>query len=405
VAKIRASGTTPLSGTNVEVVRLTATVPASAPYGASQAIRLENVAVNSGAIAAVGDVAVHKAAYLGDADGSGIHSAADAFLVVQAALGLASGFSAHAWTDPRIVGDADGSGQLSAADAFLIVQEGLGLAEPFVPDNPHITVVPVGGGVDPQFRIGVNLPATAGGQVSVPVNLDIEPAATNVGAFAFDVFFDPTQLTIQVPDGVAAGADTAGSWTITATSVAAGRLHVEMMNARGQPLVPGLREVARLQFRVEDATVDAPLRDANPLAERAVNFAPLDIEPVDPRAGGYTWTAEDGSVAIAASWDNAASPFDVNDDQAYRALDVLAAINHRNAPPELVAEGEPGKFTPAPLAANSLMDKPQSSTEHMQHRLLRDLEAKLPLLEEVLDGLADDIASARRCGFSMEGYK
>jgi len=64
-------------------------------------------------------VAVHKAAYLGDADSSGIHSAADAFLVVQAAVGLASGFFAHAWTDPRIVGDADGFGVLSAADAFL----------------------------------------------------------------------------------------------------------------------------------------------------------------------------------------------------------------------------------------------------------------------------------------------
>ena len=139
VAKIRASGTTALSGTNVEVVRLTAAVPSDAPYGASQAIRLENVSLNGGAIAAVGDVAVHKAAYLGDADGSGIHSSADAFLTVQAALGLASGFSAHAWTDPRIVGDADGSGVLSAADAFLIVQEGLGLSEPFVPDNPHIT--------------------------------------------------------------------------------------------------------------------------------------------------------------------------------------------------------------------------------------------------------------------------
>lgn len=87
----------------------------NSPYGASQAIRLENVSVNGGAIAAIGDVAVHKAAYLGDADGSGIHSAADAFLVVQAALGLATGFSSHAWTDPRIVGDAGVSAALVAA--------------------------------------------------------------------------------------------------------------------------------------------------------------------------------------------------------------------------------------------------------------------------------------------------
>jgi hypothetical protein len=114
-------------------------------------------------------------------------------LTVQAALGLASGFAAHAWTDPRIVGDADGSGVLSAADAFSIVQEGLGLSEPFVPDNPHITITPVGNGVDPQFRIGTHLPVGVDGTVSVPVQLAIEPGATNVGGFDFDLFYDPAQ--------------------------------------------------------------------------------------------------------------------------------------------------------------------------------------------------------------------
>ena len=34
-----------------------------------------------------------------------------------------------------------------------------------------------------------------------------------------------------------------------------------------------------------------------PLAERAA-YGVLDIEPVDPWAGGYAWTAVDGSVAI-----------------------------------------------------------------------------------------------------------
>jgi len=70
----------------------------------------------------------------------------------------------------------------------------------------------VGSGIDPQFRIGANLPARAGGVVSVPVHLAIDPAATNVGGIDFDLFFDPSQLTIQVPAGIAAGADTAGGW-------------------------------------------------------------------------------------------------------------------------------------------------------------------------------------------------
>ncbi len=311
VAKIWASGTTPLSGTNVDVLRLTATVPDTAPYGAVQAIRLENVSLNGGAIAARGDVAVHKAVYLGDADGSGIHSSADAFLTVQAALGLASGFAANAWTDPLIVGDADGSGVLSAADAFLIVQEGLGLDESFVPDNPGIGVTLVGGGVDPQFRIGENLPAVAGSLVSVPVKLDVEPAATNVGGIDFDLFFDPSQLAIQLPGGVLTGADTASGWSIFSRLIDSGHLRVGLLSSSGRPLATGLREIAQLVFRVEaGATVDAPLRDAIPLAERAAYggaipasespdyVLPLDIEPVDPSAGGYAWTASDGSLLI-----------------------------------------------------------------------------------------------------------
>jgi len=157
--------------------------------------------------------------------------------------------------------------------------------------------------------------------VSVPVKLDIEAAARNVGAIDFDLFFDPSQLTIDVRGGVSAGADTAGGWAVSSTLVDAGHLRVGMLNSRARPLGVGLREIARLEFHVA-----ASLRDAIPLAERAaygdavpVSERPgyvvaLDIEPVDPYAGGYSWTAMDGSVAIAAAnvWHNAANLFDLD---------------------------------------------------------------------------------------------
>ncbi len=362
VTTVSAHGTAPLSGSNIEVVRLTAAVPTSAPYGDSQVIRLQNISLNGGAIPAVGDAAIHKAVYLGDADGSGIHSSADAFLTVQAALGLASGFPAHAWTDPRIVGDADGSGVLSAADAFLIVQEGLGLNEPFVPDNPRITLTHVGGGVDPQFRIAEGIPAEAGGVVTVPVMLETDPAATNVGGIDFELFFDPARLRIQVPDSVSAGADTAG-WALSAVLLASGHLRVGMVTSTGQPLAPGLREIARLQFGVEAGessrmgfqpvpdgsetrpTLLPPITDyRSPITDRLdgseTRPTVLDIEPVDARAGGYKWTDADGSVLIRP------------------AQRTLAGATRQ--------------------------------------RIWRDLDAKADLLESVLADLVHEIASAWR---------
>jgi hypothetical protein len=154
----------------------------------------------------------------------------------------------------------------------------------FVPDNPHIAITPVGGGIDPQFQIGESIPAAAGGVVTIPVQLDVDPAATNVGALDFDLFFDPAQLTIH--GGIVAGTDTASGWAIASSLLSPGHLRVGMISSWGEPLAVGLREIARLQFYVAVPGV-----------------TPLDIEPVDPRAGGYTWTAVDGSVASRAGRD------------------------------------------------------------------------------------------------------
>jgi hypothetical protein len=296
-----------------------------------------------------------------------------------------------------VVSDADGSGMLSAADAFLIVQEGLGLTQPFVPDNPHISVTPAASGVDPQFQIGVNVPASAGGLVSVPVNLDIEAGAANVGALDFDLFFDASRLTIQVPGGISAGADTALNWAVASTLVAAGHLRVAMLNAQGQPLATGLREIARLQFLVDAAA--------------APGLTPLDLQPVDPHAGGYTWTAAAGSVAISApnAWHNAAQPLDVTGDGLVTPLDgpawrsrrvqgdtcvFAASVEHpfvrnvtaANGPPTSAAIG--GQDVRGRLSVSASV--PRLPTDALLGRV--DCLTRLGELEDLLDLLADDIA-------------
>jgi len=94
-------------------------------------------------------------------------------------------------------------------------------------------------------------------------------------------------------------------------------------------------DIARLQFHVAASVPDAvPLAeraaygDADPVSERPGYVVGLDIEPVDPRAGGYSWTAVDGSVAIGApgAWHNAANPWGVDDTAGWGGT----VIGHRS---------------------------------------------------------------------------
>jgi hypothetical protein len=293
--------------------------------------------------------------------------------------------------------------------------------------------------------------------------LDIDPAATNVGGFDFDLYFDPSVLTIDLPAGVSRGADTAAGWAVTSRLVEAGQLRVGMINAQGTPLAAGLKEIARLVLQVT-THVDASLRDAisaglgeaglreEPVSERP-GYVVLDLEAVDPRAGGYVWTAVDGSLAIAVPnvWHNAGEPCDVdgdgeiapadvlalinylnvnpgqsalplgsrvpaafcdvNNDRACTAIDVLAVINRLNAQAATVtAESERADVASVGSAAFRRLGedrlKPALRTEEdrlkparptlLAERVLRDEATDLTRLGPLLDELADDIATAWR---------
>jgi len=213
-----------------------------------------------------------------------------------------------------------------SGNARLNAEDGLDasipmLAEPFVPDNSSIAFSAAASGVDPQFQIETAIPAVAGESVTVPVRLDIEAAATNVGGIDFDLFFDPALVTIDVPAGVTRGADADAGWSVSSILIAAGQLRVVMLNAQGIPLTPGLREIVQLQFHVA--------------AGAGNTTATLDIEPLDPHAAGYTWTDVDGSLAIAVPniWQNTANRYDVNGDGDVTPLDALLVINYINAHP------------------------------------------------------------------------
>jgi len=141
--------------------------------------------------------------------------------------------------------------------------------------------------VDPKFIIDDNLPASPGRLALVPVKLDVESDATNVGFACFRVYFDSTKLSIDptIDVGVKLGAAT-GGWILGQPILEApGRMLVEMYGPANSPLPAGtVHEVAKLYFRV-DAAAD-------------LGTTPLDIEPKENWAGAYYWTADDGSLVI-----------------------------------------------------------------------------------------------------------
>ena len=172
---VTVSGTTPLSGTNLPLALINADVPATAPYSALDLLKVTNVAVTvqSGATTApavaIGDTAIHKNTYLGDADGNGIYTGFDSALVARTVVGLDTGFDAHSWTDPVIVADVVGTGKLTGIDTTLITQKSVSLPTPQIPNLPGIPLVPNGGG----GSVALDEPETAS------INVVSNPAATS----------------------------------------------------------------------------------------------------------------------------------------------------------------------------------------------------------------------------------
>ena len=283
VLKLTASGTTPLTGTDVVIYTLDAEVPDTAPYGDSQVIRLDNVRVNEEAIASQADFAVHKAVYLGDADGNAVYTGFDAALISRAVVQLDSGFDKHDWTDPVIVSDATGDGTLSGLDASFVAQKAVMLARPEIPDLPGIVTVEVEPGVDPRLSIDLDIPGSPGDPTTVSVALD---DTTAVVSATFDVRYDGDVLSTTTPGDVHLGSlwPTADGWSLFSNVVTSGHVRVLLFNAMAT--TTGQGEITQLNFAVAGGA--------------AAGSTPLDIEPVDPNEGGLAWTESDGSILIDA---------------------------------------------------------------------------------------------------------
>ncbi len=281
VIKVTASGFTALSGSDVPVVVLTANVPASAPYGNSEVLRLVDVKLNGGAISSKADHAVHKNAYLGDADGDGIYLAFDSALISRVAVALDTGFDAHNWTDPMIVAEADRNGDIDGQDASYVLQKFVGFPRPEIPNLPGIVLIPGTPGVDPELSVPVGLVGYRNDDLVLPVSIDVLPAESVISS-SFDVTYDTAVMSYV---GASEGAfwSSGDGWTMLALETSPGVVRVGLANGSSTSPV-GAGVIANLEFEV--------------LGSAPYGASPVDIEPVSPNEGGLTWTNVDGSVQI-----------------------------------------------------------------------------------------------------------
>jgi hypothetical protein len=122
----------------LELLRLTGTVRSGAPYGVATALRIESVALASDGtpVPARGDVAVHLAAFPGDATRDGVLGHDDGDAILRNAVRLDVGLPAWPRVDPLLVADLTGNGSLGALDANRVYQFAAGLDPGDIPPVP-----------------------------------------------------------------------------------------------------------------------------------------------------------------------------------------------------------------------------------------------------------------------------
>lgn len=195
----QANGNPALPAGALEIVRLTAAVPADAPYGRKQVLDLRSIQLLAGAttVPAVDDDAIHVAAYPGDTNGSLTLSAADVTALRRVITGLEPGFGAYQTADPRIIGDFNLDSNHSAVDVTDLRRRLTGLSTGIPAPGPSGgTLV----GPDPLLSLPRNIIARPGQTVSMPVQLEItDPAGIELENFDIAIAFDPNRFTLSNP--------------------------------------------------------------------------------------------------------------------------------------------------------------------------------------------------------------
>ncbi|MBM79509.1 MAG: hypothetical protein CMJ78_02810 [Planctomycetaceae bacterium] len=155
---VTASGPTALSGADLDVIIINASVPGSAANGAQSILEFTSASINGGAISADVDSGLFQATYIGDVDGIQGYSILDAISIARTAFQLDSGFDGSDTTDPNLLGAATGGNGLSILDAIAIARKAFNLPQPNVPDIPNFGGSPARPAIPTQTISALSVP-------------------------------------------------------------------------------------------------------------------------------------------------------------------------------------------------------------------------------------------------------
>ena len=298
------SGSASLPSGGLDILTVLGGVPGTAPYGATEVLSLGNIRVNGGQIAAVNsNQALHKAAYLGDANGNETLDAYDSFYISRVSVGLDSGFYAYPLTDPLIIGDVSGEATLSGLDASYVLEKSVGESVAQIPSIPSTKPASIAG-VDPTVAIPTGLVGVRGQTVDSTVAITDNAASLAGASFFIDyptnfVGIDATQVALS-------SYMASQGFTLVAYSPSPGQLNVGMYNSKGTFSNYGAPQLFTMPF---DVLLSAPSGTApitfDPTGGSTLNGGYLTMTPVNGSiiiGGPYNWIGGTGANGQANDW-------------------------------------------------------------------------------------------------------
>lgn len=268
---------------SARLMTLQASVPASAPYGATQVLDVNLSAIDGVPQSVVmnpADDAVHVVGWFGDTSGNARYGNDDVTLLQRVIVRSDAGFAAWANVDPTIVGDIAGGGSLNSIDAGRLLQEVNFLAGAAGSVNrPEIPAIPAGFvpplAAEPPQRSALAVRAGEVVDVAVPMP-QMPPGAA--GALRVQVAFDGSRYALE---GVQGGALADGvQWHVAEQHSGGMAIDVRGL-VTGASVAPSgtpgaaaaLGSLLDLRWRVREGALPG-------LAPIEVRFAPLPEGPV-----------------------------------------------------------------------------------------------------------------------------